>query len=99
LLQEKLQKAEAELMEYCEDAKDEHAKKVEFLPSSVMKSTEETLSMERKLMQAKKEITKFKSEKCSLGQKLESIEQPTKEFKEESDCQNKYQGYLQSLHQ
>jgi hypothetical protein len=49
-------------MEFCKSAKeekDEHAKKVEFLASSVMRSTEETLSMERKLIQAKKEIKKI----------------------------------------
>ena len=66
------------------EEKDEHATKVEFLASSVMRSTEETLSMERKLIQAKKEIKKIKNEKCSLNQKLETLEQPTKMFKEES---------------
>ena len=52
LLQEKLQKAEAELIEYCKSAKeekDEHAIKVEFLSASVMRSTEETLIIVRKL--------------------------------------------------
>ena len=49
ILHEKLQKAEAKLMEYCETAKeekDELAEKVEFLANSVMRSTEETLSIE-----------------------------------------------------
>ena len=88
ILHEKLQKAEAKLIEYCKSAKkekDELDEKVEFLANSVMRSTEETLSMERKLTVAKKEIKKIKKENFSLNQRLEAVEEPTKMLTEGSD--------------
>ena len=85
ILHEKLQKAEAKLIEYCKsvkEEKDELDEKLEFL---VMRSTEETLSMERKLTVAKKEIKKIKKENFSLNQRLEAVEEPTKMLTEGSD--------------
>jgi hypothetical protein len=72
ILQEKLQTAEAKFLEYSSAASEETVKlaeKVEFLGASVMRSTEETLNMERKLIEAKKVIKKFKSEKLDILEK------------------------------
>ena len=56
-LQEKLKKAAAESTECSrtvKEDKEKHDEKIEFLVISVKRSTEETLSMERKLTDAKK---------------------------------------------
>jgi hypothetical protein len=66
MLQEKIQTAEDKYSEYSKAAREEKeklTKKIDFLVAFVMRSTEETLNMERKLNEAKKVIKKKKEMK------------------------------------
>ena len=61
MLQEKLQKAEAYHIEYCYTVKQEIDtlnEKVEFLVTSIKRSPEKTLSMEKKFNDGKKVLKK-----------------------------------------
>ena len=69
ILQDKLQKAESEFTTVQEN-KDMLNEKVEFLAASVIRATEETLNMERKLTEAKKVIKKNKIESEILREKV-----------------------------
>ena len=60
-------------------------KKIEFLVTSVKRSTEETLNMERKLMDAKKVIKKNVKEAGLLKEKVENLEHSNKLLIEEND--------------
>jgi hypothetical protein len=84
---EKLQKAEADHFEYCNTEKEEKdtlSEKVEFLVSSIKRSTEETLSMEKKFDDGKKVIKKHKNEICLLKQELNILEQSNKKLEEQN---------------
>ena len=88
MLQEKLQKTEADFTNYCrtvQEDKDTLAEKIEFLVASVKRSTEETLSMERKFTDAKKILKKNGQENTLLVQKLENLEQSNQKLKDENE--------------
>ena len=81
ILQEKLKKAEAEYAEYCKtvkEGKENLDEKIEFLVSSVKRSTEERLLTEKKLTDANKVIKKN-------GQKLETLEQCNKMLRDKNE--------------
>ena len=61
-----------------------------------MRSTEETMTIERKLNEAKKVIRKIEKESYSLNQKLETLEQANKMFKVENDKLSEASNALQS---
>ena len=84
---EKLQKAEADHIEYCNTVKEEKdtlSEKVEFLGTSIKRSTEETLSMEKKFIDGKKVIKKYKNEISLLKQELDIFEQSKKKLGEKT---------------
>ena len=84
---EKLQKAEADHIEFCNTVKQEKdtlSEKVEFLVSSIKRSTEETLSMEKKFDDGKKVVKKHKNEICLLKQELNILEQSNKKLEEQN---------------
>ena len=83
-LQEKLQKAEAEV-KAAKEEKENMNEKIEFLVTSVKRSTEETLNIERKLMDAKKVIKKNVKEAGLLKEKVENLEHSKKLLIEEND--------------
>jgi hypothetical protein len=88
MLQAKLQKTEADFTNYCrtvQEDKDTLAEKIEFLVASVKRSTEETLSMERKFTDAKKILKKNGQENSLLIQKLETLEQSNQKLKDENE--------------
>ena len=78
LLQEKLEKAEHEYFRHCKAAKNEKDKLLEsskFLGESVKRSTEETLTMERKYNDSKRALKKKEAENSVLKEKLGVLEQ------------------------
>ena len=87
IFQEKLQKAEAYHIEFCNTVKqdkDTLGEKIEFLVTSNKRSTEETLSMEKKYIDGKKVTKKLKNEICLLKEELDSLEQANKKFEKEN---------------
>ena len=84
ILQEKLQKTEADFDATKIDNKT-LIEKNDFLVASVMRSTEETLTMERKLTDAKKCTKKKVKEIGLLSEKIETLEHTNKMLKEEND--------------
>ena len=58
--------------------------KIEFLVTSIKRSTEETLSMEKKFTDGKKVTKKLKNEICLSKEELDSVEQANKKFEEEN---------------
>ena len=82
ILQERIEKVELESIADHED-KERLNEKVEFLLASVKRSTEETLSMERKLNDAKKANKKIRKESVILNEKVEFLEHSNKILEEE----------------
>ena len=87
-LQERFDKTETELLNTCKSANDEKDKIVEknkFLITSVKRSTEETLAMERKFDVAKKATKKKEAEIISLKLKLEALMQTNKKLEDDKN--------------
>ena len=89
ILQDKLQKAESEFTTVQEN-KDMLNEKVEFLAASVIRATEETLNMERKLTEAKKVIKKNKKESKILLKMLEEEKDKLQKDIKLSETQRKH---------
>ena len=84
MLQETLQKVVA-VVEAAKEDKEKLTEKIKFQVSSVKRSTEETLNMERKLLDAKKSMNKNVNQSNLLCEKLDTLEHSNKLLKEKND--------------
>ena len=87
-LLEKFEKVESKLLNTSKTAREEKDKIVEknkFLITSVKRSTEETLAMEKKFDNAKKATKSKETEICSLKQKLEAMTQTNKKLEDDNN--------------